>query len=531
MATLGFGARAARRAALGGLAACAAAAPHAPDRKGWLRFDAPQTKPAKCAGFFGGGAHAMDPKLLAGGMPMGHDLTLEGEHGAYMCVADVLYKNYSLKELRALEKEISATPAESTKYPTTYHIAVKNAISKRIMDTLPAIHCTCIFAIYHENNRMVAKGKDIPGEYHPNGEDFIRRKHKQMSWLFENRQDCSWSLLGIDDGCDRDSDKLLMKISDEMGYKNVRVVKLKDAVKENNPVLDCAKLKDKTWNLEDKFVKASQKGGSIIYGLSVACNEPVPAGRKHAILYTDSDLSTDLRLSGLNFDTMINQGFDCSVSERFGIPNAVNCSAKDATGGVVPGLARDSIVHLTLRHKLRMRLLPPLTPIIDTNCGHKGIMADAVKPVLTMVRDYKGSFDMDWLMCVGINSAMAGRKAIGVTPIAWVASVAESNFWGGGGGGKETAEEAKLKSMTSWFKIFKTMADMNGWHKDSMTKAGLLSKEDEEWTAWIKTLDVHKYMKLVDAIESKLQGKKDLAMPEPTIMGFDLATCKKLAGS
>jgi len=190
-----------------------------------------------------------------------------------------------------------------------------------------------------------------------------------------------------------------------MGYTNVRCILLKDGVRAGCPDLDCAKLKDETWNEEDKLVKASQKGGAIIYGLSVACDEPVDAGKKHCIIYTDSDLSTDLRLCGLNFDTMINQGFDCSVSERFGIPGAVNCSAKDTTGSVVPGLARASIVHLTLRHKLRMRLLPPLAPIIDTNCGHKGIMADAVKPVLKMVRDYKGSFDMDWLMCVGISGS------------------------------------------------------------------------------------------------------------------------------
>jgi hypothetical protein len=377
---------------------------------------------------------------------------------------------------------------------------------------------------------MVACGKDIPGEYHPNGENFIRRKHRQMSWLFENRPDCSWSLMGVDDGCDRDSSGLMMRIANEMGYTNVEAVKLKDGVKIGCADLDCAKLMDKTWNLEDKLVKASQKGGAIIYGLHVACNKPVAAGKKHAIIYTDSDLSSDLSLSGLNFDTMINQGFDCSVSERFGINDAVNCSAKAAVGGVVPGLARDSIVHLTLRHKLRMRVLPPLSPIVDTNCGHKGIMAEAVKPTLKMVTDYKGSFDMDWLMCVGISAKEAGRKAIGVTPIAWVASLAESNFWGGGGGGKESAEEARLKSMNSWFKIFAKMSELHVAHKDKMEKSGLLTKEDEEWVAWITSLDVKKYMKLVDSIEAELKGKANLQMPEPTIMSYDLKTCKRLAG-
>merc|ERR1711907_763619 len=59
------------------------------------------------------------------------------------------------------------------------------------------------FALYKEFNRILPKGaENKPGECHPNGEDFIRRKHKQMSWLFENKKDSSWSLLGVDDGCD-----------------------------------------------------------------------------------------------------------------------------------------------------------------------------------------------------------------------------------------------------------------------------------------------------------------------------------------
>merc|ERR1711959_261071 len=98
-------------------------------------------------------------------------------------------------------------------------------------------------------------------------------------------------------------------------------------------------------------------------------------------------------------------------------------------GGIGSGLARDSIVHLTLRHKLRQNLLPPLTLIIDTNCGHKAISGDAAMDAVSMVRDYKGSFDMDWLMCVGIASRKAGREPIGVTAIPWVASVGASNFW------------------------------------------------------------------------------------------------------
>jgi hypothetical protein len=471
----------------------------------------------------------LDPLKLAVGMPGGHDLTSDREHAVYMRAANVFYHGFTMEELREFEKRISATPADTTKHSTLLHIALKNAISKKLMDTFPALHCTVVFALYHENNRMVRCGPDVPGESHPNGENFIRRKHAQMSWLFDNRPDCSWTLLGADDGCDRDSAGLMERIAKEEGFKNVSVHRLKQAVVAGScPVLDNDKLKVTKWDPSDKLVKDSQKGGAIIYGLYQAGQEGSLAwGKKHIIVYTDSDLSTDLGLCGLNFKTIFD-GADVSVSERFGKPMAVNCSLKLANGGVAPGLARDSIVHLSLRHKLRMNLLPPLSPIIDTNCGHKAISAEASSAILSKVRDYKGSFDMDWLMCAGISGKARGVAApIATTAIPWVASMAESNFWGGGGG-NDDPEAAKLKSYTSWFKIFATMCTMHEWHKSDLAKTGQLGQDSSAYVDWVKSLDVQAYMKLVDNIVAKL-GDKELQMPEPTIMDMDLPTLKRLA--
>merc|ERR1719421_2731974 len=178
-----------------------------------------------------------------------------------------------------------------------------------------------------------------------------------------------------------------------MGYTNVTCFRLKDGIKSGKckeAGLDEGKLKSEAWSDDDKLVKASQKAGAILFGLSKACEEAkANEGKKHLIAYTDSDLSTDLALTGLNIDTIINGKVDCSVSQRFGQACAVNCSkllTDDIGGGIGAGLARDSIVHLTLRHKLRMNLLPPLQLIIDTNCGHKCIAGDAAKETVSMVR-------------------------------------------------------------------------------------------------------------------------------------------------
>merc|ERR1712227_798079 len=121
--------------------------------------------------------------------------------------------------------------------------------------------------------------------------------------------------------------------------------------------------------------------------------------------------------------------------------------------------------------------------------------------------DYKGSFDMDWLMCVGICGKNAGNPSpINVTAIPWVNSVAESNFWGGGGAAVEDPVAANLKS------------------------AGLLTAESEAYVEWVSGLDVHGYMRLSDAILAMLEGKA-VTMPEPTIMNMDLDTLKKLSSA
>merc|ERR1719378_780930 len=317
------------------------------------------------------------------------------------------------------------------------------------------------------------------------------------------------------------------------GYTNVTTFRLKEAVKEGKTGaagLDDVKLKSEKGSEDDKLVASSQKAGAILYGLHLACEEAAAnEGKKHIIAYTDSDLSTDLGLTGLNIDTIINGGVDCSVSQRFGQACAVNCSkllTDDVGGGIGAGLARDSIVHLTLRHKLRQNLLPPLTLIIDTNCGHKCLSGDAALATVGMVKDYKGSFDMDWLMCVGISSKKAGREPIGVTAIPWVASVGESNFWSAPGAAPEDDPCIKVRP---WFKIFAAITQMNEWHKEKLDEVGLLTDECKAYVEWVSALKVEDYKKLTDKILEQLGDGELTEMPNPTIMGMSLDDLKAAA--
>jgi hypothetical protein len=468
-----------------------------------------------------------EEKAMIKSMSMGHDLTVKAEHESYIKLANSFYAK-DMTFLRDLEKKVCTTQLDSFKYPTTFHIALKNAISKKIFETLPAIHCTVVFALYKENNRILPKG-DVEGQSHKNGEDFVRRKHEQMTWLFENKKDSSWSLLGVDDGCPSDSSDMMTGIAKDMGYDNVKCFKLKEAIMKGElKGLDMDKLKSEAWSEEDKLVKASQKAGAILYGLELASVEDA-GGKKHIIVYTDSDLSTDLSLCGLNFDAICNGGVECSVSQRFGQPYAVNCGklmAAEEGGGIAPGMPRESMVHLSLRHKLRMNLLPPLALITDTNCGHKALTPEVAKETVSKVKDYKGSFDIDWLMCVGICGKKLGKTPIQTTAIPWVNSVGESNFWSAPSGAEDAAAK-KLKSCTSWHGIFTKMIQMAGWHEAELTELGLVTAESKAYVDWVGQMDVMMYMKLSDAILAKLEGK-EVNMPEKFIMDMTLDDMKAL---
>eukprot|EP00928_Gymnodinium_smaydae_P060706 TRINITY_DN4444_c0_g1_i1.p1 TRINITY_DN4444_c0_g1~~TRINITY_DN4444_c0_g1_i1.p1 ORF type:complete len:383 (-),score=104.27 TRINITY_DN4444_c0_g1_i1:183-1160(-) len=324
---------------------------------------------------------------------------------------------------------------------------------------------------------------------------------------------------------------MMMDIAKSEGYTNVNCHKLKDAIINGKleGKLDVAKLKSEAWTTDDKLVKASQKAGAILYGLDLACQKDT-GDKRHIIVYTDSDLSTDLALCGLNFDAIINGKVEASVSQRFGQPCAVNCGklmTEEEGGGIAPGMPKESMVHLSLRHKLRQNLLPPLKLITDTNCGHKALTPETAKGTVSKVKDYKGSFDIDWLVCVGNVAKASGKTPIKTTAIPWVNSVGESNFWSAPTGDEDAAAK-KLKSATSWHGIFKTMCDMYGWHKEELEQLGLITDESKAYVEWVSVMDVNAYMKLSDALLEKLESKS-VQMPEKSIMNMSLEDLKKLA--
>jgi len=488
----------------------------------------------------------VDPAAVASKFPVGHDLTSEAEHEMYLRAAQEFHEGLTLKELQEVETAISSTTKETTNHPVLLHLAVKTAISKKLMAGLPAFHCTVVFALYREVNKMVPKGQDLPGTSHPDGEDFVRRKHKQMSWLFDKRKDCSWTMIGIDDGCDHDSGGLMEEIVRNEGYTNVSVHRLAKAVKEGScPVLDIRKLKegwvDDDWNRE---VRASQRGGAILLGLHLAGKETDAcsrSGKRHIIVHTDADLSSDLSTCGLNFKAIVD-GADVSVSQRFGQPNAVNCSRKLKGCGVVPGLARKSIVHLSLRHKLRTKLLPPLAPLVDTSCRHRAITGELSAAILGKVRDYGGSFDLDWLICAAIGSKAnkSENASLRPTAIAWVAGVAESADSAFRCGDDEDYSEPSSRntppeteaSTAVWLQGFQTVCQIHERHEEDLKKMiPAMKVKAEPYLKWARKMDAKAYTTLVNKLLTKLSDQELSVVPLPFIMDMSVAKLEHMSSN
>lgn len=118
----------------------------------------------------------------------------------------------------------------------------------------------------------------------------MRNKVAQLQWIFEKHAPAgsSWNYIGVDDGCLDGSGKVMQRVVEQEGYKNVQAVFLQDAVDQK------IKPFDKMESTED-----SKKGGAVLYGLIKGAETRVPANLKHEVAYCDADLSADLGMLGL----------------------------------------------------------------------------------------------------------------------------------------------------------------------------------------------------------------------------------------
>ena len=150
----------------------------------------------------------------------------------------------------------------------------------------------------------------------------------------------------------------------------------------------------------------SQKGGSIEFGMAVAAAERDPS---HVIVFTDADLSTHLGQLGLLIDPIVREGFDAATGSR-----------RESLSVVIKGGARNTRGKLFIY--LWKRLIPQLSPIIDTQCGFKAFRAPVAEAIVRDTIEKRFAFDIELLL----RTQLARPGSIAKIPIAWVDSEAAS---------------------------------------------------------------------------------------------------------
>jgi len=108
-------------------------------------------------------------------------------------------------QLRGLEADLIADSSET---PLLLHVAAKMAVSRRnVLDLQEPAHLSVVFAVYKEHQRI------LPPDKTAGGEDFLVRKAAQLEWLFAGREDLTWDMIVVDDGCPEGSGRIAKDIA------------------------------------------------------------------------------------------------------------------------------------------------------------------------------------------------------------------------------------------------------------------------------------------------------------------------------
>jgi hypothetical protein len=289
-----------------------------------------------------------------------------------------------------LDKEFT-TIVRDHDMPLELRVAMHLAASKRYIEASKATKkIAVIYAMWGEHNRIKPKSAD-----NPNGEDSLRTKINQLTWLFSNSQ-IEWTLYLVDDGCPHGSGKIAGEIVAGHADKNkIKVLFLDEAVPTSTgPLKNLASTDD------------SRKGGAIIYGAMKALEDG-----SEAIIYTDADNSVHLGQIGLLLEHFIKHDFKVVLGNR-----------KDPSAVLVKQENRWGVGIKLLRHTQRMvgEAIFSLG-ILDSQAAFKLYEAKLLKKIIARPSVYDFSFDSDW-----IAASIVEGEHFAKVPFAFIDSFAES---------------------------------------------------------------------------------------------------------
>ena len=252
------------------------------------------------------------------------------------------------------------------------------------------LHIGIVFAMWGEHKRLLSKS-----DVNPNGEDSLRAKIQQLSWVTSDTP-IDWTLYAVDDGCPYGSGKIAQDIasSHKLGQK-VKVLFLKDAVPTDKGPLK-----------ELKSANDSRKAGAVLLG----CMQAISDG-SDAIVYTDADNSVHLGQIGLLIRPFLNDNLRVVLGNRKH-PDAV----------LVKQEGRWGVGIKLLRHMQRMVGQAIFSRnILDTQAAFKLYERTVLKQIIAAPTVFDFSFDTDWIL-----AAICMGEPFTQVPFAFIDSFAES---------------------------------------------------------------------------------------------------------
>ena len=356
---------------------------------------------------------------LSKNLPDKIDLTNSNQDNLFFEAAtDLLDKYPDTFALQNLDRWMTSKPE---KYKNAMLLVSKQALSKMYVKQIDyPLHVSLIIAMYNEHNRIHPKSND-----NPNGEDFVRRKMKQMEWLLKDSS-LNFNMILVDDGCPKQSGEKAQEIIEKEGYKNVKVLYLDDGIKKQSVVIKGL-----------KSTSDSRKGGSIQYGMWQAVENYSEDDKPHIVVFTDADMSAPVNEIGLLLGKQDDKTM-LTIASRYDAGGVYR--GPRGKNGEVQGLAEFDRRMIGLRGLVFSKLFPQTGKITDTQCGLKAFNAKLLRQILLKTKVRTFSFDIELLVL-----AASTNTAIAFAPIYWHDSSAESSFWG------STAEKTNTaKNQDAW---------------------------------------------------------------------------------
>lgn len=356
-------------------------------------------------------------------LPVSRDLTNGEETAQVLSIAtEILQSGVDIEEIKKMTYGADGQgPA-----PPVLISAVGAAESKLLLRKCGPHHLTCIFAMFGEQNRLRTKVE------HENGQDLMTNKVKQLDWLFDGEEGKTWEIVAVDDGCPNNSKELAKGIVEKSGLKNITILDLKNAWTEKIPFFMERGL--------DEACKKSRKGGAILYGLYHSAQSKIysPASKPKLVMYTDSDLSTDMALCGVLSHGILCSGKSMSMGARYGSEGTFLVKPPDQGAAPHPRshFEQPNMMKIVLRHYVRVRLLPMLQGIYDTQCAFKCFRAEDIPAIIHDVKSMGADFDMELLLCALLFFRKQGveqAKLCDVAGTLFTEDFAESNFMASAG--------------------------------------------------------------------------------------------------